>query len=125
MKQISPECCSHHLLTILWWTWPGAWTATHTFKSGKLNEVIEFFVGQHAKPPTRQRKRRIVEVQSPNRSFRRTLLDDPLDPFEDQLPRRAPPARSRLMNSAVQVARQIDGRADWFGFHESEYEEAT
>jgi len=90
--------------------------ASQTFKSGKLNEVIDLFVGEVDVPPCRRNQGRIeAEATSANRRF--GLLDDTLDAREDQLARGTSPPRRDLTQTPVQIPRKIDARANGIRLH--------
>ena len=82
----------------------GAASASHTLTSGKLNELIDLFVGESDTPTRRWDKRRI-EAQTPTGFGRLTLIEGALNARQDQAARRTAFARGKLMQPTMQIMR--------------------
>lgn len=85
--------------------------ASHTLISGKLNAVMNLFVGK-VYAPAGGRNRRRIEAEPPARAGRFSVLHGAFDAAQDQLAGRAALAGGGFVQPAVQIARQIDTGAD-------------
>jgi hypothetical protein len=85
--------------------------ASHTLISGKVNEVMNLFVGKVYVPAGGRNQWRI-EAESPARASRFSFLHGAFDAAQDQLAGRASLARGGFVQPAVQIARHVDTGAD-------------
>lgn len=85
--------------------------ANHTFTSGKLDEIMNLFVGQIERLSPRGYDGRI-HAETPLRTFRSGFLDDLFNALQNQLTCRAALARGHLVKSPVQVTGNVDAGAD-------------
>jgi len=92
--------------------------------SGKLNELIDLFIGQ-AKAAAGGRNEGWVQAEPPTRAPRFFRVQCLLDACEDEPPRRTPLAGGSLAQAAMKVLRQINGCADKTGFHNFDCRRAT
>jgi hypothetical protein len=73
----------------------------------ELDKLIDFFVRNVDATPGGADERRI-EAEPAFGANRLRLFDRVFDARENEFARGAPPARSRFMQAAMQVARQVD-----------------
>ena len=98
--------------------------ASQTFKSGKLNEVIDTFVGEVDAASGGSYQRRVEGEPSlgPNRLG---LLDGSFDACEDQMPGGASLPCGGFVKAPMKVGRQIDTGANRVWLHKTILRSAT
>jgi len=85
--------------------------ASQTLMSGKVNEVINLFVGKVDVPASGGNQWRI-KAESPARAGRFGFLYGAFDAAQNQLAGRAALSSGGFVQAAVQVAWQVDTSAD-------------
>src|SRR5579871_413001 len=94
----------------------GAAIASQRLISGKLNALIDLFVGK-MDAPTRRTNERRIETKPAFRARRFRLFHGAFNPCKDELARGTALGRSGFANPAVKVAGQVDRSADGIRLH--------
>src|SRR5215831_18957269 len=115
VKAIGPSVRSHQRLAEARWTWSACNRASHTFTSGKLNKVVDLFIGEVERPAAGGGDNGPIEAEAPAGPGGFGLRDGLLDRSQDQLPGGAAPAGGGLMETAMEVAGEINRGADGVG----------
>src|SRR4051794_14567255 len=90
-------------------TWCSRASASHTFTSRKLNEVIDLFAGQSKRLSAACRDQRGVEAEAAGRALGLGFLDCSFDAAEDELAGRASLTGGHHVETAMQGDGNVQG----------------